>query len=218
MLKQPIMFISGDADQLVPPAHMKELYELSTESSTRDFYSISGGGHNDTFNAAGPTYYDVSYYYYTFIPLLILLSFLFLFRTIICHCYCYLFWCLSCVDSECMYVQYSITYIGSMQRSVMSVFNVYLLVYSLSIWYLLLYYILYYTYLYYEILIQRIREFLERAFGDWKKGGVSHASTATAQCPTLTITYSTDSHSGSTVGGFKITCDIPHIWWRWSHR
>jgi abhydrolase domain-containing protein 13 len=59
-LKQPIMFISGDADQLVPPAHMGKLHELATDSSLKDFYSVSGGGHNDTFIVAGHAYYEVN--------------------------------------------------------------------------------------------------------------------------------------------------------------
>jgi hypothetical protein len=39
----------GDADQLVPPSHMKRLYESSTSSIYTDFFSVFGGGHNDTF-------------------------------------------------------------------------------------------------------------------------------------------------------------------------
>ncbi len=52
-----MLFISGDADELVPPPQMKKLYDLATKSSFRDFYSILGGGHNDSFLKAGVTYY-----------------------------------------------------------------------------------------------------------------------------------------------------------------
>jgi hypothetical protein len=39
----------GDSDELVPPSHMKKLSELASKSRNLDFYSVSGGGHNDTF-------------------------------------------------------------------------------------------------------------------------------------------------------------------------
>ena len=55
-LKQPILFISGDADQLVPPFHMKQLFEAATLSRNRQFFSVSGGGHNDTFMVASDYY------------------------------------------------------------------------------------------------------------------------------------------------------------------
>lgn len=57
-LKQHIMFISGDADQLVPPQHMKKLFELALKAVHKDFYSVSGGTHNDTWEVAGVNYYQ----------------------------------------------------------------------------------------------------------------------------------------------------------------
>ena len=60
-IKQPILFISGDADELVPPSHMKGLYELATVSIHRDFYSVASGTHNDTWARAGGRYYQVRY-------------------------------------------------------------------------------------------------------------------------------------------------------------
>jgi dienelactone hydrolase len=56
-LKVPIMFIAGDSDELVPPSHMRTLYELATRSVFREFYSVLGGTHNDTFEVAGAEYY-----------------------------------------------------------------------------------------------------------------------------------------------------------------
>lgn len=50
----------GDSDELVPPFHMKQLYELAVKSKHREFYSVSGGGHNDTWERAGKQYYRVS--------------------------------------------------------------------------------------------------------------------------------------------------------------
>lgn len=54
-LTQPIMFISGDADTLVPPIHMKKLHDISIKSKYKDFFSVIGGGHNDSYE--DPNYY-----------------------------------------------------------------------------------------------------------------------------------------------------------------
>lgn len=56
-LQQPILFISGDSDQLVPPSHMKALYESAVASRLREFFSVAGGTHNDTWEVAGMNYY-----------------------------------------------------------------------------------------------------------------------------------------------------------------
>lgn len=56
-LKHPILFISGDSDQLVPPFHMKMLFDKARMSKHRDFYSVAGGTHNDTWEVAGLEYY-----------------------------------------------------------------------------------------------------------------------------------------------------------------
>ena len=47
-------------DELVPPIHMKRLFEASLKSNLRDFYSVLGGSHNDTWSKAGRPYYSVS--------------------------------------------------------------------------------------------------------------------------------------------------------------
>lgn len=60
-LKQPILFISGDRDELVPRAHMEGLFGLATSSVHREFYSIKGGTHNDSWERAGLQYYKVSH-------------------------------------------------------------------------------------------------------------------------------------------------------------
>jgi pimeloyl-ACP methyl ester carboxylesterase len=57
-LKCSILFISGDSDELVPPIHMKELYDRATGAVFKDFYSVSGGTHNDSYIVAGLAYYD----------------------------------------------------------------------------------------------------------------------------------------------------------------
>jgi abhydrolase domain-containing protein 13 len=58
-LPQPIMFISGDRDDLVPSFHMKKLYEGAVKSAFRYMYSVVGGTHNDTWAKAGRKYYLV---------------------------------------------------------------------------------------------------------------------------------------------------------------
>jgi hypothetical protein len=58
-VKQPILFISGDSDQMVPPFHMKQLYELATSSERKEMYSVLGGTHHDTWYRAGNVYYEV---------------------------------------------------------------------------------------------------------------------------------------------------------------
>mgnify|MGYP003386207123 CR=1 FL=1 len=58
-LTQPIMFISGDRDELVPSFHMKNLYEAAAKSAFRYMYSVFGGTHNDTWAKAGRKYYSV---------------------------------------------------------------------------------------------------------------------------------------------------------------
>jgi fermentation-respiration switch protein FrsA (DUF1100 family) len=56
-LPHPMLFVSGLADQLVPPFHMKALHDSAAKSSYRDLYEVPGGEHNDTFVTGGMTYY-----------------------------------------------------------------------------------------------------------------------------------------------------------------
>ena len=44
----------GDSDELVPPSHMRKLRDHATKSRNLEFYSVSGGGHNDTFGTYIP--------------------------------------------------------------------------------------------------------------------------------------------------------------------
>lgn len=39
---------------------MKKLYELALKSVHREFFSVLGGGHNDSWEIAGAEYYIVS--------------------------------------------------------------------------------------------------------------------------------------------------------------
>mmetsp|Transcript_44352 Transcript_44352/g.72360 ORF Transcript_44352/g.72360 Transcript_44352/m.72360 type:complete len:151 (-) Transcript_44352:77-529(-) len=56
-LRQPILFLGGDRDELVPPAHMRRLHALAARSAHRDQYIVKGGTHNDTWHRGGEAYY-----------------------------------------------------------------------------------------------------------------------------------------------------------------
>jgi len=53
------LVVPGDSDQLVPPAHMRKLYDLAAKSTLRQFYSVLHGTHNDTWELGGEEYYLV---------------------------------------------------------------------------------------------------------------------------------------------------------------
>jgi len=44
----PILFLSADRDELIPPFMMKELHTLATTSRNKKFVSFPRGTHNDT--------------------------------------------------------------------------------------------------------------------------------------------------------------------------
>jgi fermentation-respiration switch protein FrsA (DUF1100 family) len=56
-LKQPIMFIAGERDELVPHSHMQLLMGLATASVFKDWFPVKTGTHNDTWVRAGSNYY-----------------------------------------------------------------------------------------------------------------------------------------------------------------
>ena len=53
---QPLLFISGEADALVPQRMMRRLHDLATVAADREFYSVPGGEHNDSFTKGGAEY------------------------------------------------------------------------------------------------------------------------------------------------------------------
>ncbi|GMH89618.1 hypothetical protein TrVE_jg9225 [Triparma verrucosa] len=57
-IKVPILFLSGGRDELVPPFHMKRLYELSTQSAKAVFHLVRDGTHNDTWQRGGRSYWE----------------------------------------------------------------------------------------------------------------------------------------------------------------
>eukprot|EP00906_Rhabdomonas_costata_P005583 RCo008340 len=48
-LRQPILFLSGKKDELVPPSQMHDLYTRAGRSSRRVFVPLPNGTHNDTW-------------------------------------------------------------------------------------------------------------------------------------------------------------------------
>ncbi|RMX66937.1 hypothetical protein DD238_002695 [Peronospora effusa] len=56
-VKQPILFIAGIQDELVPHSHMERLCSLATSSQRVVWYPVSDGTHNDTWLRGGSKYY-----------------------------------------------------------------------------------------------------------------------------------------------------------------
>ncbi len=54
----PILFISGERDELIPPEHMKSLYRLCRRAPGTLFCKVKNGGHNDTPIHGGDEYYE----------------------------------------------------------------------------------------------------------------------------------------------------------------
>lgn len=52
----PVMVLHGDRDDIVSHEMGLELFEAANEP--KRFYTIEGAGHNDTYLAGGPAYYD----------------------------------------------------------------------------------------------------------------------------------------------------------------
>eukprot|EP00824_Muranothrix_gubernata_P002965 TRINITY_DN13618_c0_g1_i1.p1 TRINITY_DN13618_c0_g1~~TRINITY_DN13618_c0_g1_i1.p1 ORF type:complete len:285 (-),score=35.48 TRINITY_DN13618_c0_g1_i1:44-898(-) len=54
----PILFLSGAADELVPPHMMHSLWKLAHRSSLVEFFSIRNGTHNESWHIGGDEYYQ----------------------------------------------------------------------------------------------------------------------------------------------------------------
>ena len=55
-VRQPLLFISGAKDQLVPSWMVQRLHDAAAQSTYREMFSVPDGTHNDTFQKAGPEY------------------------------------------------------------------------------------------------------------------------------------------------------------------
>lgn len=53
---QRILFLVGERDELIPPAHMKELHRLASKARERVLLTFQKGTHNDT--CIQPGYFD----------------------------------------------------------------------------------------------------------------------------------------------------------------
>ena len=53
----PVLFLSGQNDELVPPAQMQRLYEAASGAAFRDIVLFPGGTHNETHLQDPPRYY-----------------------------------------------------------------------------------------------------------------------------------------------------------------
>ncbi|PKA55626.1 hypothetical protein AXF42_Ash006828 [Apostasia shenzhenica] len=59
-IKQPILFLSGLQDELVPPLHMRLLYEKAVEHNSHClFFDFPDGMHMDTWFSAGDRYWRI---------------------------------------------------------------------------------------------------------------------------------------------------------------
>lgn len=57
-IKQPILFIAGMQDELVPHSHMQQLRALATSSQRAVWYPVPGGTHNDSWLRGGDKYFS----------------------------------------------------------------------------------------------------------------------------------------------------------------
>jgi fermentation-respiration switch protein FrsA (DUF1100 family) len=55
-LHVPLLIVNGANDEVIPPSQGKQLYQLANEP--RQFYSIPGHGHNDSFDEFAPLSLD----------------------------------------------------------------------------------------------------------------------------------------------------------------
>jgi hypothetical protein len=55
-IKVPILILHGDADEIVYIEHGRRLFEAANQP--KEFYSIKGAGHNDTYMVGGMAYFE----------------------------------------------------------------------------------------------------------------------------------------------------------------
>ena len=56
-IQQPILFIAGMQDELVPHSHMEKLRSLATSSKHVMWHSVADGTHNDSWVRGGDKYF-----------------------------------------------------------------------------------------------------------------------------------------------------------------
>lgn len=58
-LKVPVLVLTGEKDEMIPPWHSRVLYESAIASSDRRRESFAEGSHNDTWERGGKRYWEV---------------------------------------------------------------------------------------------------------------------------------------------------------------
>lgn len=58
-IKEPILFLTGMRDEMVPPVHMRILHDAATASVNRTFIEFPTGMHMDTWLRGGERYWRV---------------------------------------------------------------------------------------------------------------------------------------------------------------
>mmetsp|Transcript_6888 Transcript_6888/g.20953 ORF Transcript_6888/g.20953 Transcript_6888/m.20953 type:complete len:110 (+) Transcript_6888:1026-1355(+) len=49
----PLLFLSGENDEFVPPVMMRQLFDAAEKSPNKKFISFPGGSHNNTWRLKG---------------------------------------------------------------------------------------------------------------------------------------------------------------------
>lgn len=55
-LRLPVLYVTGDQDEIVPHEQTLDLHRLTTNSVFTELYVVRGGTHNDSWYIAGPEY------------------------------------------------------------------------------------------------------------------------------------------------------------------
>lgn len=58
-IREPVMFLSGSRDEMVPASHMRDLFQASAHNPNRYFVEFPTGMHMDTWLRGGERYWRV---------------------------------------------------------------------------------------------------------------------------------------------------------------
>lgn len=56
---EPVLFLSGQMDEMVPPAHMQRLYDATRANTACKFFEFPTGMHMDTWLKGGERYWRI---------------------------------------------------------------------------------------------------------------------------------------------------------------
>ena len=57
-ITNPILFISGESDQIVPPVQMDNLFKSAQKSIKKEMFKVEFGTHNETWMQSGDEYFS----------------------------------------------------------------------------------------------------------------------------------------------------------------